>query len=61
MKTYSLFNSRRLNTNIELALYIALIRSVMIDTYLTWEYAAHGSSLETAMPAEESTTHCGES
>jgi hypothetical protein len=40
LRTYSLFKSERLSTNIKLALYKDLIRSVMTYACPTWEYAA---------------------
>jgi hypothetical protein len=40
VRTFSLFKSGRLSTNIKLTLYKALIRSVMAYAYPTWEYAA---------------------
>jgi hypothetical protein len=40
LKTYSLFKSGRLSTNIKLILYKTLIRSVMTYACPTWEYAA---------------------
>jgi hypothetical protein len=39
-RTYSLFKSGRLNTNIKLTLYNAMIRSVMTYSWPTMEYAA---------------------
>jgi hypothetical protein len=39
IRTYSPFKSKHLNTNIELTLYKALIRSVMTYTCPTLEYA----------------------
>jgi hypothetical protein len=48
IRTYSLFKSGRLSTNINLTLYKALIRSVMTEACLTWEYGAdaHLSKLQ---------------
>jgi hypothetical protein len=40
LRTYSLFKSERLNTNIKLTLYKDLIKSVMTYGCPTWEYAA---------------------
>jgi hypothetical protein len=40
VRTYSLLRSKCLITNIKLALYKALIRSVMTYAYPTWEYVA---------------------
>jgi hypothetical protein len=39
VRTCSVFKSGLLSTNIELTLYIVLIRSVMTHAYPTWEYA----------------------
>jgi hypothetical protein len=44
--TYSLFKSERLSTNFKLALYKALIRSVMTYACPTWEYEADAHLLK---------------
>jgi hypothetical protein len=46
LRTYSLFKSERLSTNIKLTLYKALIRSVMTYACPTWEYAAQAHLLK---------------
>jgi hypothetical protein len=49
VRTYSLFKSERLSTNIKLTLYIALSRSVMIHA------CPRRLTLEIAAPAEQNT------
>jgi hypothetical protein len=46
IRTYSLFKSQRLSTNIKLTLDKALIRSVMTYACPTWEYAADARLLK---------------
>jgi hypothetical protein len=46
VRTYSLLKSGRLGTNIELTLYKALIRSVMIYACPTWDYTAYAHRLK---------------
>jgi hypothetical protein len=46
VRTYSLFKSRSLSTNIKLALYKAVISSVMTSACPTWEYAADAHLLK---------------
>jgi hypothetical protein len=58
VRTYSLFISERLSTNVELMLYKALIRSVMTYACPTWEYMV---DIDIAIPAEQSTPHCWKS
>jgi hypothetical protein len=40
MRTYSMFKSKHLSTNIKLIVFRALIRSIMTYACLTWELAA---------------------
>jgi hypothetical protein len=46
LRTYSLFKSERLSTNIKLKLYKVLIRSVITYASPTWEYAADAHLLK---------------
>jgi hypothetical protein len=46
MRTYSLFKSGRLSTNIKLTIYKAHIRSVMTSACPTWYYAADAHLLK---------------
>jgi hypothetical protein len=46
IRTYSLFKSGRLNINIKLALYKALIGSIMVHACPTWEYATDAHFLK---------------
>jgi hypothetical protein len=46
LRTYSLFTSEYLSTDIKLMLYRALIRSVMTYVCLTWEYAVDARLLK---------------
>jgi hypothetical protein len=46
LRTYSLFESRSLSTNIKLTLYEALVRPVMTYVCPTWEYAADAHRLK---------------
>jgi hypothetical protein len=46
IRTYSLFKSKRLSTNIKLKLYKALIRSVMTHACPTWKYVADAHLLK---------------
>jgi hypothetical protein len=46
VRTYSIFRSGRLSTNVKLTLYKALIRSVMTYACPTWAYAADARLLE---------------
>jgi hypothetical protein len=46
VRTYSLFKSERLSTNIKLTLFKALIRSIMVYACPTWEYAADAHLLK---------------
>jgi hypothetical protein len=46
IRTYSLFKSGHLNTNIKLTLYKALIRSVVTFACPTWEYVADAQLLK---------------
>jgi hypothetical protein len=41
IRTYSLFKSEHLSTNIKLILYKALIRSIMTNASPTWKFAAN--------------------
>jgi hypothetical protein len=40
IRTYSIFKSKRLNVNVKLIVYRALIRSIMTYACPTWEFAA---------------------
>jgi hypothetical protein len=55
VRTYCLFKSGLLSTAIKLALYKALIRSMMTYACPFWEYAAAGHLLLTAVTTEQST------
>jgi hypothetical protein len=46
VRTYSLFRSGHLSTNVKLTLYKALIESVMTYAWPTWEYAADAHLLK---------------
>jgi hypothetical protein len=50
IRTYSLFRSVRLGTNIKLTLYKVLIRSVMTYGCTTWEHVANAHLLKFQRP-----------
>jgi hypothetical protein len=58
IKTYSLFRSGLLSTNIQLTLYYILIRSVMTYAFPTWEYAMDAHFLKLQCLQKNTPRYC---
>jgi hypothetical protein len=56
VRTYSLFRSERLGTNIKLTFHSALVWSAMTYTCPTWKFATE-SFVETVTPAKQGSPH----